>query len=143
MDEAKKNLADTVKWSTGRFAALDAVLETNQAKSAGDRAKLKAEVDAQKADAKLKLQNAVDAQARARISFGEETHQDIDATNKNIDAAAEQMEKNAQKVQADIKSDTATILGKIAAADQMEKNAQKVQADIKSDTATIFGKIAA
>merc|ERR1711968_166999 len=116
MDDAKKNLADTAKWATGRFAALDAVLETNQAKSAGDRAKLKAEVDAQKADAKLKLQNAVDAQARARISFEEETHHDIDATNKNIDAAAEQMEKNAKKVEADIKSDTATILGKIAAA---------------------------
>merc|ERR1711988_1996355 len=91
-------------------------LETNKAKSAGDRAKLKAEVDAQKADAKLKFQNAVDAQARARISFEEETHQDIDATNKNIDVAAEQMEKNAKKVEADIKSDTATILGKIAAA---------------------------
>jgi len=116
MDDAKKNLADTVKWSTGRFAALDAVLDTNQAKSAGDRAKLKAEVDAQKADAKLKLQNAVDAQARARISFEEETHQEIEATNKNIDAAADQMEKNAEKVKADIKSDTATILGKVAAA---------------------------
>merc|ERR1711871_41136 len=116
MDEAKKNLADTVKWATGRFASLDAVLESNQAKSAGDRAKLKAEIDAQKADAKMKLQNAVDAQARARISFEEETHQDIDATNKNIDAAADQMEKNAKKVEADIKSDTATILGKIAAA---------------------------
>merc|ERR1719502_1403102 len=138
MDDAKKNLADTVKWATGRFASLDAVLESNQAKSAGDRAKLKAEVDAQKADAKMKLQNAVDAQARARISFEEETHQDIDATNKNIDAAADQMEKNAKKVEADIKSDTATILGKIAAA---KKAAQTGLASAEASSEARFGKL--
>jgi hypothetical protein len=116
MDEAKKNLADVVKWSTGRFAALDAVLEGNQKASAGDRAKLQSEIDAEKADAATRLQNAVDAQGRARIAFAEETNNSVEATNKNIDAAADQMAANAKKVAADIKTDTAAIVAKIAAA---------------------------
>jgi len=115
-DKAREELKTAVKWATGRFAQLDALLESNNKASATEREALKARVAADKAHAQKKLQEAVDKQSRAFLALETETHSKIKKTNKSLEAHAEQMEKNADVVAAKIKTDVATLTNKIAAA---------------------------
>jgi len=117
-DKAASELKRTVQWATGKFAALDSLLDANAKSSAKARAALKEKIDTEKAAAQKKLQDAVDKQSRAFLAFETETHNEVKKSNKNLEAHADQMEKNADKVSAMIKSDTATLMTKIEAAKQ-------------------------
>jgi len=115
-DKAAAELKKTVQWATGQFAKLDSLLDSNAKTSAKARTALKAKIDLEKKAAQKKLQDAVDKQSRAFLAFETETHNEIKKSNKSLEAHAEQMEKNADKVAAMIKSDTSTLINKINAA---------------------------
>merc|ERR1719408_185767 len=106
---AKQNLKKTVEWAEGEFSKLNANLAAEKAKSEGERAALAAKVAADKKHAISQLDNAVATQNKALLALTQEMNHEIKKTNKSIEAAANQMIKNAEKVRADMKSNSAAI----------------------------------
>merc|ERR1711998_107795 len=107
--QMKKEILYAVEWAEGEFSKLNANLKAEKTKSEGERAALAAKVAADKKHAIDQLDNAVATQNKALLALTQEMNHEIKKTNKNIEAAADTMIKNAEKVRAEMKSNTAAI----------------------------------
>merc|ERR1711959_522893 len=83
---AKRNLKKVVTWSNKKFLGLHKRLSKTNAKNAGARAALLAEINHNKKQAGRALRDAVGAQARALLALKEETAKGIKKTNTKVDA---------------------------------------------------------
>jgi hypothetical protein len=115
-DEARAELKKAVQWATGKFAALDALLEGNAKTSAKERGALSSKIASEKAYAQKKLQEAVDKQARAVLAFDQEVNRKLKKAKGKTDKYAILMMENAKKAEAELKTDVATLTTKIEAA---------------------------
>merc|ERR1719450_367105 len=113
---AKQNLKKVVEWTEGEFSKLNTGLKAEKTKSEGERAALAASIAKEKKHAIGQINNAVAAQNKALLALTQETQQQIKKTNKNLAAAADQMIKNAKKVRAEMKANTAAINSSLEAA---------------------------
>merc|ERR1711871_1734422 len=113
---AKENLKKVVEWAEGEFSKLNTGLKAEKTKSEGERAALAASIAKEKKHAIGQINNAVAAQNKALLALTQETQQQIKKTNKNLAAAADQMIKNAKKVRAEMKANTAAINSSLEAA---------------------------
>merc|ERR1711959_509932 len=113
---AKSDLAKKVKWAEGKMAMLHKGLANEKKLGASERAKLRATEAANRKHIVNQLGEAIGTQQRALLAFKYETAKKIKKTNKDITAYAKQMESDAKKVAAQIKSNTGLINGKLDAA---------------------------
>merc|ERR1711871_1563405 len=94
----------------------EAKLAKENLKKVVERAALAASIAKEKKHAIGQINNAVAAQNKALLALTQETQQQIKKTNKNLAAAADQMIKNAKKVRAEMKANTAAINSSLEAA---------------------------
>merc|ERR1719486_624759 len=113
---AKQNLKKMVAWSEGEFTKLNNALKAEEGKSEGERAALAAKMARDKEHATEQLDNAVAAQSKALLAMTQETNHEIKKTNKRLAAHADRMIKNAAKVKAEMKANTAAIVSSLEAA---------------------------
>jgi hypothetical protein len=113
---AKENLKKVVEWAEGEFSKLNAGLKAEKTKSEGERAALAANIAKEKKHAIGQINNAVAAQNKALLALTQETEQAIKKTNHELAAQANIMIKNAEKVRAEMKANTAAINSSLEAA---------------------------
>merc|ERR1719181_2636688 len=112
---AKADLNLAVNAANEKFVAFEKKAAASHAKSAMQRAAIKAQaVAAGKSIARM-LRDSVATVNRAHLAYADETAKAIKKSNMAVDAHARQMEANAKKVAAQIKAQTATVQKKIAA----------------------------
>jgi hypothetical protein len=122
--QTAKDLKAAVTWATGRFAALDAMHETNAEQSAAERAALEQTIADERALAEEKISNAMDAQAKAQFAFATETADSLSETNENLADEAEKMKNNAAAVKAKLVENTGVLNSKLAAAKKAAEDGQ-------------------
>merc|ERR1711998_432441 len=111
---AKADLNQAVLIANKKFVAFEKKASASHAKSALQRAAIKAQaVAAGKSIARM-LRDSVATVNRAHLAYADETAKAIKKSNMAVDAHARQMEANAKKVAAEIKAQTATVQKKIA-----------------------------
>jgi len=120
-DEAKKNLADTIKWSNAKFNALDKTLEGNAAEGKAARDAMKASVDADKKEAHKAITDAVANQNRALLALQTSTQKKIDKANTDVAAYGAAMKQNAKDVAVQMASNAVALNGKLEAAKAQAK----------------------
>jgi len=113
---AKKNLRATVKASNAQFAKMAKKQAASAHASASARAALRAGAAAEKRRAVNAIRDAVANQNKALLALKEETAKKIKKSNKNLDAHARQMKKNAAQVAAQMKANLSSLTGKVDAA---------------------------
>lgn len=113
---AKQNLKKTVEWAEGEFSALNAKLAAEKSKSAAERAAMTSTVADDKAKAMAAIENAVAAQNAAMMAEKRETSVAIRKTNKRIGDEGKRMKEIADKVEAKMKANQATITNSLEAA---------------------------
>jgi hypothetical protein len=113
---AKENLKKVVEWAEGEFSKLNAGLKAEKTKSEGERAALAANIAKEKKHAIGQINNAVAAQNKALLALTQETEQAVKKTNHELAAQANIMIKNAEKVRAEMKANTAAINSSLEAA---------------------------
>merc|ERR1712096_509287 len=114
--EAKKNLAAVVKASKAKFARVARAEAAAVRRSAAARASLARRLRASRKSASRSLSAAVAGLNRSMLALKTETSKKIAKTNRDIDAHARQMARNAKKVKAAMKANVAALSAKISAA---------------------------
>merc|ERR1712093_952447 len=94
--EAKKNLAASVKASQMKFLAVQKAMTAARGRSAAARAGLLQRIKRNQLIAQRSIKDAVAEQTRSLLALKMETAKSIKATNKRVDAAASEMKKNAK-----------------------------------------------
>merc|ERR1719181_1204022 len=112
---AKADLNLAVNAANEKFVAFEKKAAASHAKSAMQRAAIKAQAVAAGKGISRMLRDAVATVNRAHLAYADETAKAIKKSNMAVDAHARQMEANAKKVAAQIKAQTATVQKKIAA----------------------------
>jgi hypothetical protein len=110
---AKKNLKKMVSWSNRKFIALDKKLAAASAKAALGRGMLMKSIKAERKRAIRALQYSVAIQNRALFALKAETAAKIKKTDKRVDAFAHNLAKWSKVVDAQMKSNTQTLITKI------------------------------
>merc|ERR1711959_139754 len=105
--EAKKNLAAVVKASKAKFARVARAEAAAVRRSAAARASLARRLRASRKSASRSLSAAVAGLNRSMLALKTETSKKIAKTNRDIDAHARQMARNAKKVKAAMKANVA------------------------------------
>merc|ERR1711959_49991 len=113
---AKSDLAKKVKWAEGKMAALNKGLANEKKKSLKGRNALRAQERRNRKHIVRQLGEAIGTQERALLALKTETNTKISKLNKDVSAQAKKMEKDARAVDAQIKSNTNIINGKLNAA---------------------------
>merc|ERR1712054_595613 len=111
---AKADLNLAVNSANEKFVAFEKKAAASHAKSAMQRAAIKAQAVAAGKSISRMLRDAVATVNRAQLAYADETAKAIKKSNMAVDAHARQMEANAKKVAAEIKAQTATVQKKIA-----------------------------
>merc|ERR1719181_975254 len=112
---AKADLNLAVNAANEKFVAFEKKAAASHAKSAMQRAAIKAQAVAAGKSISRMLRDSVATVNRAHLAYADETAKAIKKSNMAVDAHARQMEANAKKVAAQIKAQTATVQKKIAA----------------------------
>merc|ERR1711968_285740 len=113
---AKSDLAKKVKWAEGKMAALNKGLAHEKKMSLKGRNALRAQERRNRKHIVRQLGEAIGTQERALLALKTETKTKISKLNKDVSAQAKKMEKDARAVDAQIKSNTNIINGKLNAA---------------------------
>merc|ERR1719305_847179 len=113
---AKSDLAKKVKWAEGKMAALNKGLAHEKKMSLKGRNALRAQERRNRKHIVRQLGEAIGTQERALLALKTETNTKISNLNKDVAAQAKKMEKDARAVDAQIKSNTNIINGKLDAA---------------------------
>merc|ERR1712159_787301 len=113
---AKSDLAKKVKWAEGKMAALNKGLAHEKKMSLKGRNALRAQERRNRKHIVRQLGEAIGTQERALLALKTETNTKISNLNKDVSAQAKKMEKDARAVDAQIKSNTNIINGKLNAA---------------------------
>jgi hypothetical protein len=113
---AKSDLAKKVKWAEGKMAALNKGLAHEKKMSLKGRNALRAQERRNRKHIVRQLGEAIGTQERALLALKTETNTKISKLNKDVTAQAKKMEKDARAVDAQIKSNTNIINGKLDAA---------------------------
>merc|ERR1719327_1621629 len=113
---AKSDLAKKVKWAEGKMAALNKGLAHEKKMSLKGRNALRAQERRNRKHIVRQLGEAIGTQERALLALKTETNTKISKLNKDVSAQAKKMEKDARAVDAQIKSNTNIINGKLNAA---------------------------
>merc|ERR1712196_87861 len=113
---AKSDLAKKVKWAEGKMAALNKGLAHEKKMSLKGRNALRAQERRNRKHIVRQLGEAIGTQERALLALKTETNTKISKLNKDVSAQAKKMDKDARAVDAQIKSNTNIINGKLNAA---------------------------
>merc|ERR1712096_523422 len=114
-DVAKKDLSLAVRNAKKKMVKFLAKSARIKARSAMQRKALAASIARNSRSVSRMLRDAVATQSRAQLALHAETAKKIKRTNTRVTAYAKRMAANARKTAADLKANTAAIMGKISA----------------------------
>jgi len=114
-DVAKKDLGLAVRNAKKKMVKFLAKSARIKARSAMQRKALAASIARNSRSVSRMLRDAVATQSRAQLALHAETAKKIKRTNTRVTAYAKRMAANARKTAADLKANTAVIMGKISA----------------------------
>merc|ERR1711970_1053822 len=120
-DEAKADLEIAIKDGEEKMVKFMVKAAASHINSHMERTALKSEVAANAAEVTRMINDAVDTDARAQASLGQETAAAIKKTNTQVDAYAAQMRVIAKKTRDDIDALTKKTLGEIDTENQRVK----------------------
>jgi len=114
--DAKKNLADMVKWSNKQFNTLEKGFEKRAKSDKAARAGLKKKMDEEKEAAKRALIDAVANQNKALLALKTVTQKKLKKTNTAVNAYGERVAKHAKEVTKQMAANLNVLEGKIKSA---------------------------
>merc|ERR1711970_1111770 len=146
---AAQNLKETVAWAEGKFSTLHARLAAHEKLSAGERAKLKEQVDKDRQNAADALDNAVAEQNKALMSYRQEMCEEVGVMGGQYDKHGKAVAKENKECgggrlnkklgnQYQIMKDNAASVAK-----EMEANAQALTASLESARKAADNQLAA
>merc|ERR1719331_2866822 len=135
---AKQNLKKTVEWAEGEFSKLNAKLEAEEKKGAGERAAMRSTVAADHKHALDAIDNAVATQNAALLALKMETNNEIKKTNTALDAQASIMEANAKAVGEQMAANAAAIT---ASLENARKSAQAQLSAVSESSAARYNAV--